>query len=124
MTKKEPKPYYVTSSGYYCVKVKVDGVWKKVRYSRYIWELYNGPIPEGYDVHHIDHDKTNDDISNLTILPKCDHNSYHHLGRKYPNRKPHGPEPNRKGWITRRAQSAAKHTETSESKCEGSTTNE
>ncbi|MFT0800363.1 HNH endonuclease signature motif containing protein [Bacillus swezeyi] len=47
------------------------------RLHRYVWEYYNGEIPKGYHVHHIDHDKSNNDISNLTILKASDHTSLH-----------------------------------------------
>lgn len=40
---------------------------------RYVWQHYNGEIPEQHDVHHIDGDKTNNDISNLECLPKSEH---------------------------------------------------
>lgn len=34
-------------------------------------------VPNKYDIHHIDLDHTNDDISNLMILPKELHLKYH-----------------------------------------------
>lgn len=40
---------------------------------RLIWESYYGPIPEGYDVHHIDGDTYNNDIDNLECLSHEDH---------------------------------------------------
>jgi hypothetical protein len=46
---------------------------KHVSLHRYVWEKYNGAIPVGYDVHHIDNDKTNNVISNLECLPKSEH---------------------------------------------------
>lgn len=47
------------------------------RLHRAVWEYYNGEIPKGYDVHHIDHDKTNNDIQNLTLLKRGDHVRLH-----------------------------------------------
>lgn len=44
---------------------------------RMIWTCYNGEIPEGYDIHHIDFNKNNNDISNLIALPKSVHQSLH-----------------------------------------------
>jgi hypothetical protein len=35
---------------------------------RVIWQLANGTIPDGYVVHHKDHDKTNNNISNLELV--------------------------------------------------------
>lgn len=44
---------------------------------RAIWEAERHPIPDGWDVHHIDHDKTNNDISNLHCLDKAEHTRLH-----------------------------------------------
>lgn len=40
---------------------------------REVWEFYNGPIPKGWDIHHIDNDRTNNVIGNLECLPKAEH---------------------------------------------------
>lgn len=42
-----------------------------------IWEAANGPIPKGYDVHHKDEDKLNNDMDNLELLKKVDHKRVH-----------------------------------------------
>jgi len=118
-----PKPYKPTDSRYEYVKVKIGGAWKKVLYHRWLWEQAYGKIPAGMQVHHKDENPTNNDIDNLEVVDAFEHNSMHHLGNKYPSRKPHGPEPNRKAWTTRKARSASKHNETNKSSCEGSTTN-
>lgn len=47
------------------------------RIHRYIWEFYNGEIPEGCEIHHIDSDKSNNSISNLAMLPKKEHAKLH-----------------------------------------------
>lgn len=56
------------------------GYWRsKVgRMHRYVWEYYNGKIPTEMDVHHKDHDKSNNDISNLELLTKKDHSKRHY----------------------------------------------
>ncbi|WP_215268861.1 HNH endonuclease [Escherichia coli] len=36
--------------------------------SRIIWEMHNGPIPEGYEIDHIDHNTRNDSINNLRLV--------------------------------------------------------
>lgn len=43
----------------------------------YVWEHFNGEIPDGYDVHHKDHDKSNNDISNLELLERGEHRARH-----------------------------------------------
>jgi endogenous inhibitor of DNA gyrase (YacG/DUF329 family) len=50
------------------------------RMHRYVWEFYNGPIPAGFEIHHINGDKSNNDISNLQLMTNADHMSLH--GRK------------------------------------------
>lgn len=44
---------------------------------RYVWEQHHGPIPEGYEVHHIDHNTHNNDISNLSLMRVHEHRSLH-----------------------------------------------
>ena len=44
---------------------------------RYVWEYYNGKIPKGYEIHHIDGDKGNNDISNLECISKKSHLEIH-----------------------------------------------
>lgn len=43
----------------------------------YVWEYYNGKVPKGYEVHHKDFDKSNNDISNLELLTKSEHSKLH-----------------------------------------------
>ena len=47
------------------------------RMHRYVWEYYNGDIPKGFQIHHIDHDKSNNDISNLEMISKTNHMKLH-----------------------------------------------
>ena len=42
---------------------------------RFVWESVNGSIPKGYDIHHINEDKTDNRIENLECLPKGIHTS-------------------------------------------------
>ena len=51
-TKDDKTGYYLNSS-------------IRKRLHRYVWELHYGEIPEGYHIHHIDFDKSNNDISNF-----------------------------------------------------------
>lgn len=44
---------------------------------RAVWEYHNGPIPEGYEVHHKDKDRSDNDIENLQMLPESEHRRLH-----------------------------------------------
>ena len=65
--------FYKTVAGYYFGQINN----KPIRLHRYIWSKYNGDIPKGYDIHHKDHDKTNNSIDNLEILSRHKHHSSH-----------------------------------------------
>lgn len=47
------------------------------RLHRAVWEYYNGSIPDGYHIHHIDHNKQNNELSNLKIVTKEEHHKIH-----------------------------------------------
>lgn len=44
---------------------------------QYVWSYYNWPIPKGYEVHHKDLNRYNNDISNLELLEKHEHREVH-----------------------------------------------
>lgn len=48
-----------------------------LRLHRHVWETYNGPIPEGYHVHHIDENRANNEIDNLALMPGVEHLKKH-----------------------------------------------
>lgn len=70
----------VTERGYVLVKApghstaRVDG-WAYEH--RKVWYDANGPIPDAYDVHHLDHDRANNDLSNLMLIQRGDHRGAH-----------------------------------------------
>ncbi|HQM44155.1 MAG TPA: HNH endonuclease signature motif containing protein [Smithellaceae bacterium] len=63
------------------VKIQnVEGSQETLPRASYVWLKHNPSfknIPKGYVVHHLDHDKTNDDPSNLVIMHKLQHIAYH-----------------------------------------------
>ncbi len=65
--RKNVKGYYVSDHN--------KGV--ELRMHRVVWEHYNGPIPEGYIVHHKDRNKGNNEISNLEMMTVYDHAEEH-----------------------------------------------
>lgn len=48
-----------------------------IQLHRAVWEYYNGKIPEGWQVHHVDGDIDNNEISNLRCMPAREHLSQH-----------------------------------------------
>lgn len=42
-----------------------------------VWKYHNGDIPKGYHVHHLDGDRTNNQIENLFLIPAGVHSSWH-----------------------------------------------
>lgn len=44
---------------------------------RYVWEKHNGPVPDGFVVHHKDHDNQNNDIANLELVESKEHARNH-----------------------------------------------
>ena len=54
------------------------------RLHRTVWSYFNGEIPEGYHVHHIDHDKTNNAPENLELVHGSEHMSHHQAGHGRP----------------------------------------
>jgi len=47
------------------------------RLHRKIYETHVGPIPKGFDVHHVDEDTSNNRLSNFELLTRSDHTSHH-----------------------------------------------
>ncbi len=50
---------------------------KGKRLHRAVWEHHNGPVPEGYHVHHKDENRANNEIWNLECMPGGEHESLH-----------------------------------------------
>lgn len=48
------------------------------RLHRVVWEYYHGPIPDGYEVHHIDGNPANNDPGNLECIKASQHTELHH----------------------------------------------
>lgn len=48
-----------------------DGVNKRVRRPRKIYEEANGEIPKGWILYHIDKDRYNDNLDNLIAIPRA-----------------------------------------------------
>lgn len=49
---------------------------------RAVWKFHHGEIPKGYDIHHVDFDKSNNDVSNLRMLTRLEHRRLHSVAHE------------------------------------------
>lgn len=66
------KPW-IQSKGY--MQVEIEG--KKKLVHRLVYEAFHGNIPQGFDVHHINHVKTDNRMINLDIIKRELHGFLH-----------------------------------------------
>jgi len=64
------KKFTLRNTGYYSLTSN-----NRCLMHRYVWECEKGEIPKGFDIHHIDNDRRNNDIKNLECLSKSEHTS-------------------------------------------------
>jgi hypothetical protein len=62
------KKFTLRNTGYYALTTD-----DRCLIHRYVWEKEKGKIPNGYDIHHLDEDRTNNVVENLECLPKPEH---------------------------------------------------
>ena len=76
---------HLNSDGYIGTTIYSDfGDRKTIRHHRFIWEAVNGSIPKGYDIHHKDHNRSNNSISNLELIESSTHKHQHFIGKNNP----------------------------------------
>ena len=56
---------------------------------RLVWEAFNGPVSEGYVVHHIDENKLNDRLDNFELMTRSKHSTYHGKNQSLEQREKH-----------------------------------
>ena len=84
--KRNPRPRTITANGYvsvYAPDHPTADRQGRVLEHRLVWERAHGLLPEDWDVHHKDGDKTNNALENLEAMPKSEHTSLHVADRRY-----------------------------------------
>ena len=75
------KGLYQVFNGEYFGLDEKSGYWQNTktreRMHRYVWKHFYGEIPTGFHIHHLDGDKSNNDISNLAMISASAHLKLH-----------------------------------------------
>ena len=71
----QPPGFKFTGSTGYVFVVQEDG--GLVGEHRLLWEAAHGAIPEGHQIHHINHDRTDNRLSNLECVDPQTHKRLH-----------------------------------------------
>ncbi|MBQ3442366.1 MAG: HNH endonuclease [Selenomonadaceae bacterium] len=72
--------YYKIRGGYYIRS-------KQLLLHRQVWKFFNGEIPKGYIIHHIDGDPDNNALANLQMMTIGEHKRIHQLDVKRLDKK-------------------------------------
>lgn len=64
-------------SGYLKFTLSKNGIEKHKRANRLVWEVFVGPIPYGYDIHHKNHNRQDNRLENLELILLSDHTKEH-----------------------------------------------
>jgi hypothetical protein len=65
-----------TKDGYRDVNIQVNNKVYYVKEHRLIWSYFNGDIPEGMTINHIDGNKTNNSLDNLELVTPEENNEH------------------------------------------------
>lgn len=73
--------YYEHKTGYYFRAALREGRVGSRSMHRTVWEHHNGPIPDGFNIHHINHERGDNRIENLELVDAREHARRHLLER-------------------------------------------
>lgn len=66
------------TKGYYCLTLFNNSKQFPFLIHHLVIEAFKGPRPTGYDIHHVDGNRLNNDCINLIYISKSDHNKIHY----------------------------------------------
>lgn len=66
----------LNSLGYLVITLTKNGKQTVKRVNRVVWEAFNGPIPPGMQVNHINEDKTDNRLENLNLMTSKENNNW------------------------------------------------
>ncbi|PTA98890.1 hypothetical protein C8254_10490 [Sulfitobacter sp. CB-A] len=74
MAQKNTQTRWLGSDGYYQIKLTCGTI---VAEHRILWEEAHGPIPDGFQIHHKSHNRTDNRIENLDCVDTVTHKRLH-----------------------------------------------
>ena len=66
----------ITRGGYYLVALTKQSIRKDYLVHRLVWSAFNGQIPEGYEINHLDERPVNNALSNLSLVTHKENINY------------------------------------------------
>ena len=98
---KKPETWWTSVRGYIVGRVWINGKAVFMRKHRWIMEKHIGrPLSKKEVVHHINGNKLDNSIENLTIIQFGEHSAYHNNNRKYKRGYKKTLSPKSKSWQT------------------------
>ena len=66
----------ITRNGYYIIGLTKQSILKTYLVHRLVFEAFNGPIPEGYEINHINEKKFDNRLENLNLMTHRENVNY------------------------------------------------
>ena len=88
--KTEYGKFHINKQGYYVKNIYLHNL---------VWvNFYGKPVPDGYAIHHINGDKTDNRIQNLQCVERKTHSRFHNKGRRHSEKSKKQISESKKGY--------------------------